>query len=157
MGMRLPRFRDDQGTGLVEYALVALLVAIGSLVAVSFVGDATSQQFDEAATALSADPDGVDEELTPEEKWDKALADFDQAIADAKADKAAAVAKANAEYQAAVDANQSLPKADRKTANQEAKAASNAAKSAADDAHKGAVQAAKDARAAAKAEYNATK
>ena len=83
---------DDRGAGLVEYALVAVLVAIGSLLAVGYVGDQTGQGFEEAATAISAED--VEEELTPEEKWDKALADYDKAIAEAKATKAAAVADA---------------------------------------------------------------
>ncbi|HEY6635415.1 MAG TPA: hypothetical protein VI141_07350 [Acidimicrobiia bacterium] len=149
--------RDDRGAGLVEYALLVLLIALGGLGAISYVGDTTSTAFEETATSFADGSDVAEEEMTPAEKWEKAKADYDEAIADAKADKAASLDKANADYQAALEANKSLPKADQKAANQTAKNGLNTAKTAANDAYKASVDSANAAKAAAKSDYNATK
>ncbi len=151
------RSADDRGSSLIEYAMLVLLIALGSLGLVANLGDSTSNSFDSAAGAFTAPGTGVDAGLTPQEKWDRAKDDYKQAIADAKAKKADAFAAAKTEYQAALQANKTLPKAEKKTANAAAKDVYNAAKQEAGDVYKAAVQTAKDAKAAAKAEYKASK
>lgn len=137
--------------------MLVLLIALGSLGLVANLGDSTSTSFDAAADAFTTTGTGVDAGLTPEEKWDKAKDDYNQAIADAKAKKADAFATAKTEYQAALQANKTLPKAEKKTADAAAKDVYNAAKQEANDVYKTSVQTAKDAKAAAKAEYKASK
>lgn len=151
------RFADDRGSSLIEYAMLVLLIALGSLGLVANLGDSTSGSFDTAADAFTTPGAGVDAGLTPQERWDKAKDDYEQAIADAKAEKADALAAAKGDYQAALQVNKTLPKAEKKTANAAAKDVYNTAKQEANDAYKTAVQTAKDAKAAAKAEYQASK
>lgn len=151
------RVADDRGSSLIEYAMLVLLIALGSLGLIANLGDSTATSFDTAADAFTTTGAGVDAGLTPQEKWDEAKDDYNQAIADAKAKKADAFAAAKTEYQAALQANKTLPKAEKKTANAVAKGSYNAAKQEANGAYKTAVQTAKDAKAAAKAEYKASK
>jgi Flp pilus assembly pilin Flp len=148
--------KGDRGAGLVEYALVVMLISIVGLTAVGFVGEQTSDSFEAVGSSFSADAE-PDDELGPEEKWDKAKADYDDAIADAKAKQADDKAKAKAEYQAAVAANSDLPKAERKAANADAKAEQKSANKDANQDYSASVNSAKAARNAAKAEYNANK
>lgn len=145
--------RDDRGAGLVEYALTVLLIAIGSLALVSNVGASTSETFDETAAAF----EGNAAELSPAEQWDQAKEDYDQALVDAKADRAAAKEKAKDDYDAARSENKSLPKDERKAANSAAKQDFNDAKAKATSDYKATVSAAKDAKSAAKAEYKSSK
>lgn len=155
--MNTPRLnQDDRGAGLVEYALVVLLIGIVSMLAVRSLGEETSDSFRAVGDGVSAAED-VEEDLSPDEKWDKAKADYDTAVEDAKSAKAESNAKAKAEYDAAVASNKDLPKAERSAANQEAKATYNEAKTTNNDTYKSAVDTAKAARDAAKAEYKATK
>ena len=151
------RFADDRGASLIEYAMLVLLIALGSLGLVANLGESTSTSFDTAAGALTTTGTEDDAGLTPQEKWDKAKDDYNQAIADAKAEKVDAFAAAKTEYQAALQGNKKLPKAEKKTANAAAKDVYNAAKQEANEVYKTAVQTAKDAKTAAKAEYNASK
>jgi Flp pilus assembly pilin Flp len=148
--------RDDRGAGLVEYAVIVMLVALGSLVAARAVGDATSETFDLASSALSGD-DVPEAEMTPQAKWEKAQADYQDAIAKAKTAKTGELAAAKDQFEAAKEANNSLPKAEKKAANAAAKADYKSATNGANQKYKASVQAAKDARADAKAEYKATK
>ncbi|MEX1037503.1 MAG: hypothetical protein WDZ96_01445 [Acidimicrobiia bacterium] len=150
--MRFILLKGDRGAGLVEYALIVMLISVLSLTAVGFVGEETSDSFEAIGSSFDTDA-----ELSPEEKWDKAKADYDDAIADAKAKRADDKAKAKAEYQAAVAENKDLPKAERNKANKEAKAKHKSANSAANADYKSSVGSAKKARNEAKAEYNATK
>jgi Flp pilus assembly pilin Flp len=146
---------DDRGASLVEYALLVMFIALGSAGVAAKVGDATSDTFVEATGAFSAN--GLEEELTPKEKWEQAQDDYADAIADAKANKTSELAAATAQYNSAKAANSALPKAERNLANAQAKDTHNAAKAAANSKYSSSVQSAKDAQAAAKAEYNANK
>lgn len=152
--MKFNPLKGDRGAGLVEYALVVMLISVVGLTAVGFVGEQTSDSFEAIGSSFGADAEA---ELSPEEKWEMAQADYDDAIADAKAKLAGDKAKAKAEYQAAVAANQGLPKDQRKAANADAKAKQKSANTAANADYNGSVKAAKADRNAAKAEYNATK
>ncbi len=147
---------DDRGAGLVEYALVVLLIGIVSVVAVRALGEETSDTFMSIGDGVNATEE-VEDDMSPEEKWDKAKADYEAAIEDAKSAKAAANDKAKADYDAALDANKGLPKAERNAANQEAKSNYNEAKATNNDTYNSSVSAAKAARDAAKAVYNDTK
>ena len=148
---------NDRGASLIEYAMIVALIALGSLGLVANVGNSTSESFQTTADSFASAEGLAEPELTPEEKWDKAQEDYKQAIADAKAQKTADIASAKADYQAALQANKSLPKSEKKAANASAKSDYNAAKKTANDTYKGAVQAAKDAKSSAKAEYKASK
>lgn len=143
---------DDRGAGLVEYSLLTLLIAIGSMVVVVNVGESASETFVETADAF-----GTEDDLSPKDRWEQAKEEYAEAIAEAKAERDAALEKAKETYQARREANKDLPKGQRNEANKEAKAEYNAARSDATDHYKAAVQDAKDAKAAAKAEYNASK
>ena len=155
--MRQRLSNSDRGAGLVEYALIVLVVALASLAGLQSVGTGTSESF--GAVGDGFDDVGLDEDagLTPEEKWEKAKQDYRDAIAEAKAKRSDDLADAKAEYQAAKAENKNLPKNERKAANQQAKADYKAAKSAANQEYKSSVNEAKSARDAAKAEYKATK
>jgi hypothetical protein len=119
------------------------------------VGQSTSDSFEAVSTSIAGST--VEVELTPKEKRDKAKADYQATMADAKATKADTVADANATYQAEVAANESLPnRAGKQAANKQAKADFNAAKKQATNTCKASVSAAKSAKAAAKAEYKDT-
>lgn len=148
--------KDDRGAGLVEYALVVMLISVVGLTAVGFVGERTSDSFEAVGSSLNADSE-LEADLSPEEKWEKAQADYDDAISDAKTKKADDIKKAKAEYQAALAANKGLPKKERKAANAEAKASQKSANKAANQDYSASVNSAKAARNAAKAEYNADK
>lgn len=146
---------SERGEALVGYALMVLLISVAGIVAVGKVGDAVADTFGTAAVAIdSAD---VDSELTPDEKWEKAKAERNAAVAEAKARRDAAIAEAKAIRDAAVEQNKSLPKAQRQAANKAANQARDAAIKAAKDAYKAAVDAANAARDAAKAEWQASK
>lgn len=148
-------FHGERGAGLVEYALMVMLIAFAELTALTMVGESTSDTFSGISTATATGDDTI-VELTPAEKWEKAQADHDTAIADAKATKATEIANASAAYSEAVDANKPLPKADRQTANAAAKQIQNDAKAKANSDYNATVKSANSAKAAAKAEYNAT-
>ncbi len=154
--MRFFALNGDRGVGLVEYALVVMLVAVVGLTAVGFVGEQTSESFEAIGSSFGAGADPEDE-MTPEEKWEKAQADYADAIEDAKTKQADDKAKAKAEYDAAVAANKDLPNKERKEANADAKAKQNSANSAANADYKAAEAAARAAKKAANAEYNANK
>ena len=157
--MRQLLSNSDRGAGLVEYGLVVMLIAMVSLVGVQAFGEETSESFDTIGTSL-ATAEGVDEDdsdMTPEEKWEQAKKDYDDAIADAKQKKADDIADAKADYDAARQANKDLPKDERKAANQQAKSDYNSAKSAANAEYKSSVQNAKDARNTARDEYRSTR
>lgn len=154
--VRIVSLKGDRGAGLVEYALIVMLISVVSLTAVGFVGEQTSDSYEAIGSSFSTGAE-LDDELSPEEKWEKAQNDYDDAIADAKAKQAGDKAKAKAEYDAAVAANKNLPKAERTAANAEAKAQQKSANSAATAEYNASVKAAKADRNAAKAEYNATK
>ena len=47
------RRRDDRGANLVEYALLAALIAIVCLTAVFFLGSETSQEFDSIGSSIT--------------------------------------------------------------------------------------------------------
>ncbi len=146
----------DRGAGLVEYALVVLLIGIVSMVAVRSLGEETSDTFMAIGDGVSASEE-VEDDMSPDEKSDQAKGDYDAAIEDAKSAKAAANDKAKADYDAAVQSNNDLPKAEKNAANKEAKANYNEAKSTNNDNYKSSVAAAKATRDAAKAEYKDTK
>lgn len=148
---------DDRGASLIEYAMLVLLIALGSLGLVANLGHSTSDSFDSAAGALAPAGTETDPELTPEEKWDQAKEDYRQAIEDARAQRKADLAAAKADYKAALDANKSLPKLDKKKANAAAKSDYKTSRTKINDTYKTAVQTAKDAKAEAKAEYRASK
>lgn len=149
--------QNDRGAGLVEYALVVLLIALGGLSAVSVMGESTADSFDEAAVALDDSTTSTQPELTPDEKWEQAKQDYEDAIAEAKAEKAAEIQAAKDVYNQAKKDNKSLPKAERKEANNQAKTKFNESRARAKDEYKTSVQAAKDTRSAAKAEWKATR
>lgn len=100
---------------------------------------------------------GSPPELSPDEKWDQAKEDYDQALVDAKAGRTAANEKAKDEYDAARSENKSLPKDERKAANDAAKQDYHAARAKATSDYKATVTAAKDAKSAAKAEDKSSK
>lgn len=154
--MKLSLRNKDHGAGLVEYALVVMFVGVVSMIAVTAVGDQTSQTFDTVAQSFDAG-DVVEEDLSPDDKWDRAKEDYADAIDEAKAKKADDISGAKAEYNSKVAENKNLPKADRKAANQEAKADYNAARSQANADYKSSVKDATDARNAAKAEWKANR
>jgi Flp pilus assembly pilin Flp len=153
------RFRpaDDRGASLVEYAMLVLLIALGSLGLVANLGHSTSDSFDSAAGALAPAGTETDPELTPQEKWDQARDDYKQAIEDARAQRKTDLAEAKADYKAALEANKSLPKLEKKKANAEAKTNYKTSRTKVNDTYKAAVQTAKDAKAEAKAEYQASR
>lgn len=154
--MRFFSLEGDRGAGLVEYALIVMLISVVGLTGVGFVGEQTSDSFEAIGSGFNADGE-LDDDMTPEEKWEKAQADYDDAIADAKAKQADDKAKAKAEYDAAVAANKDLPSKERKAANADAKAKQKSANGAANADYNASTKAAKAARNAAKADYNATK
>lgn len=154
--MRFFSLEGDRGAGLVEYALLVMLISVVGLTAVGFVGEETSDSFEAIGTSFDAAGE-TEDEMTPEEKWDAANADYDDAIAKAKTKRAEDKAKAKAEYQAAANKNKELPKNEQKKANQEAKAQQNSANKAADATYKSSVDSANSAKKKALAEYNATK
>lgn len=45
--------RDDRGASLVEYALLAALIAIVCLTAVFFLGNETSEEFDSVGSSIT--------------------------------------------------------------------------------------------------------
>lgn len=152
--MRLIIITDDRGAGLVEYALLVMMIAIGSLVTISAVGDSSEAPFHEIAAGFESESEA---ELTPDEKWDVAKDVYDEAIEDAKAEKAEALAAAKAAYDNAKQENASLPKQDKKAANKEAKSEFDQAKKEANSNYKEAVNKAKADKAEAKKEWQATK
>jgi Flp pilus assembly pilin Flp len=154
--MRTVSLKGDRGAGLVEYALLVTLISIVGLTAVSFVGEQTSDSYEAIGTGFGADSE-PEAEMTPDEKWEKAQADYDEAIADAKKKQVDDKAKAKAEYDAAVAANKELPNKERKAANSDAKAKQKDANTAANAGYKAASDAAKAARNAAQADYKASK
>lgn len=133
-----------------------MLISVVGLTAVGYVGEETSDSFEAIGSSFGADTEAEDE-MTPEEKWEKAQADCDDAMADAKAKQVDDKAKAKAEYDAAFAANSELPKKERNAANAEAKDKQKSANAAANVDYKAAAGAATTARNAAKADYNATK
>jgi Flp pilus assembly pilin Flp len=155
--MRLSRNNKDRGAGLVEYALVVMFVGVVSMIAVNVVGNDTSDTFDTIAGSFD-DVGGPEvDERTPDEKWEDAKAEYDDAIAEAKANKADDMAAAKDEYNSKVNENKKLPKSERNAANKEAKNEYNSAKSKANSEYKSSVNAAKNARDQAKAEWKASK
>ncbi len=152
---------QDRGASLIEYSLLVCLIAIGGFVAVSAVGNAMSNDFDQVAEAMETAGPGATttttSPLSPKEKWDKAQADWDAAIDAAKAKNAADVAAAKSTFNAAKAANAALPKAEKNAANKQANSEFTAAKAAAKTEHKAANTAANKAKADAKTEYQATK
>lgn len=148
--------KGDRGAGLVEYALVVMLISVVALAAVGFVGEQTADSYEAIGSGFTTGAE-LDDDLSPDEKWEQAQADYDDAIADAKAKQADDKAKAKAEYQAAVAANQDLPNKERKAANADAKASQKSANNAANKDYNASVNTAKAAKKAANAEYNATK
>lgn len=146
----------EKGAGIVEYALVVMLIAIVGSVSTAQAGGSVSDVFN-SIFSTSSPTTTLAPQLTPKEKWDKAKAEYNEAIADAKATKAYDLAQAKYEYDQAVAANSSLPKAERNAANQEAKTIYNAAKADVNATYQNSLEAANTAKAAAKAEYDATK
>lgn len=49
-------FRDENGQGLVEYALIIGLIAVVVIVAVVLIGRVAKQRMNQAGEALSTDP-----------------------------------------------------------------------------------------------------
>ncbi len=152
--MSLISLKGDRGGGLVEYALIVMLISVVGLTAVGFVGEQTSDSFEAIGTSFGPD---TEPEMSPEEKWDMAKADYDDAIADAKAKQAEDKEKAKAEYETAAASNKDLPNKERKEANADAKAKQKDANNAANADYKASTDAAKAARNAAQAEYKANK
>jgi Flp pilus assembly pilin Flp len=152
--MNFNSLEGDRGAGLVEYALIVMLIAVVGVSAVGYLGEQTSDGYETAGAGFDAD---VAAELSPEEKWELAQADYDDALADAKATRADDKANAEAEYQVAFAANQALPNKERKAGNAVARAKRNDAYEVADADYNASVKAAKADRDAANADYNATK
>lgn len=46
-------FSDESGVTAIEYALIAALVAVGLIVALTFLGDSLSSNFDQVASAVN--------------------------------------------------------------------------------------------------------
>lgn len=46
--------KDESGVTAIEYALIAALVAVGLIVALTFLGDSLSSNFDQVASHLSS-------------------------------------------------------------------------------------------------------
>ncbi len=148
---------DDRGEALIGYALIVMLIGVVSIGALKTVGQSTSDSFGTISTSIAGSTVEAKAELTRQEKWDKAKANYSAAIADAKATKADALATAKTIYKDEVAAAKSLLKAEKKAANKQAKAAYKSTTAQAKASYKVSVSAAKSAKAAAKAEYNATK
>jgi pilus assembly protein Flp/PilA len=47
-------FRNDEGQGLVEYALIIALVSVVAIVALKFLGNAANNQLNSAGSAINA-------------------------------------------------------------------------------------------------------
>jgi Flp pilus assembly pilin Flp len=146
---------NDRGEALISYALVVLLISVAGIVALRSVGNDVSDTF--GAMAMATDSADADSEMTPDEKWEKAKADRDAAVAEAAKVRDAAIAEARAIRNALVEQNKSLPRAERQAANAAANKARDAAIDAAKAAYKTTVDAANAARDAAKAEWQAAK
>jgi Flp pilus assembly pilin Flp len=52
--MSFVSLKSDRGAGLVEYALVVMLISIVGLTAVGFVGEETSESFEAVGSSFSA-------------------------------------------------------------------------------------------------------
>ncbi len=50
-------FRDENGQGMVEYALIIGLIAVVVIIAVVLIGKVAKDRLNKAGTALSTDPD----------------------------------------------------------------------------------------------------
>ena len=150
---------SDHGAGIVEYALVVVLVALTSLAAVKTLGDDTSDSFEAVAVPSEVVESESEEEpdLTPSEKWEKAKADYSATVNEAKAQKSADMATAKKTYKDQLKENKSLPKAERKAANKAAKQKYDADRGQINQTYTTTVTEAKAARDAATAEYNASK
>lgn len=150
---------DDRGTGLVEYALLVMVIALTSLAAVSTFGESTSDTFDEVAAGFdgTTTQTETEPELTPDEKWELAKDEYTKAIEEAKATKSAELEAAKADYDSAKKQNSALPKAEKKAANKEAKENFNQAKKDANSTYKASVNEAKSNKAAAKKEWQSSK
>lgn len=46
------RIKSDRGASLVEYALLVALIAVVCIVAISFLGNAASEEFDSVGSSL---------------------------------------------------------------------------------------------------------
>jgi Flp pilus assembly pilin Flp len=46
----------DDGAGIIEYSLVVVLIALVAITGISFVGQTTSDTFDQAGQAFPTDP-----------------------------------------------------------------------------------------------------
>ena len=149
---------DEKGASLIGYALMVMLIAVVGVTGIRYVGQGTANAFMAAGNGLGGTLEEEEEpELTPEEKWAKALEDYDKAIQNAKDQKAYDLAAAKSDYDQGIANNKSLPKAERKAANAQTKAEYKQAKTNASSSYKSAVNQAKADRAAAKAEYKANK
>ncbi len=148
---------DDRGTALIGYALIVMLVGITSVVGLKSVGQNTSDSFEAISTSIPGSSIEAEVELTPQEKWDNAKADYTAAIDDAKATKKDAFVQAKTRYKDSIALSKSLPKAEKKAANKIAKTTYKSDKTQANTTYKASVSAAKSTRADAKAEYKATK
>jgi pilus assembly protein Flp/PilA len=154
--MKTTRPTGDRGASLIEYALVVTLIAVASLYAVANVGSSVSDTFSEVGDSVVAS-DAPQENLTPDEIWQQAKDDYDQAVDDAKARKQSDLAQAKSEYQSQLATNKSLPKAQKNAANKQAKSEYNSAKTQANDTYKSAVASAKVDLNTAKATWKASK
>lgn len=154
--MKRTRLDSEKGAGIVEYALIVMLIGVIGSVGLAATGTSVSAVF-EAITTTDGGTTTTTQPLTPQEKWEKAQADYNTAISKAKGAKTYDLAEAKYTYDQAVASNASLPKAEKKAANQVAKAKYVDDKAAANAKYNDSVQAAKNAKAAAKAEWQLNK
>ena len=59
------RIGGDEGAGLIEYALLLMLIGVISIGALSFAGDEVKDVFQETGLALADDPQTQGTELVP--------------------------------------------------------------------------------------------